>query len=81
MLITAGNLTKYNTMTASWGGFGILWNKPVCYVFVRPSRYTFEFMESNAGFTLSFFPKEYRKALNILGSKSGRDLDKVKLSG
>ncbi|MHC1707573.1 MAG: flavin reductase [Bacteroidales bacterium] len=81
MLVTAGRINDYNTMTASWGGFGILWNKPVSFVFIRPTRHTYKFTESYPGYTLTFFENQFRKALNILGSKSGRDGDKVSLSG
>lgn len=81
MLITAGNINDFNTMTASWGGFGILWNKPVCFIFIRPTRYTYLFTERFSGFTLSFFPEKYRHALKICGTLSGRDSDKVKQSG
>ena len=81
MLITAGNKDSFNTMTASWGGFGVLWNKNVCNIFVRPQRYTYEFLENNDNFTLSFFSKEYKKALNICGTKSGRDIDKISEAG
>lgn len=81
MLITAGNLQKFNTMTASWGGMGILWNKKVCFCVVRPSRYTYNFMEEAKNFTLSFYEEKYRKALSFCGSKSGRDVDKVAATG
>jgi flavin reductase (DIM6/NTAB) family NADH-FMN oxidoreductase RutF len=81
MLVTAGNKQKFNTMTANWGGMGYLWNKPVVFVFVRPERYTYEFMESSAGFTLSFFDETFREALDLCGSKSGRDCDKVAEAG
>ncbi len=81
MLITAGNSDKYNTMTASWGGVGFLWNKPVVYIFIRPERYTFEFVESNDHFSLTFFDKEYKKILSTLGSKSGRDINKMGING
>lgn len=77
MLITAGDLTSYNTMTASWGGFGVLWHKNVSFVFIRPTRYTYEFVEKADIFTLSFFYESHREALKICGSKSGRDVDKV----
>ena len=76
MLVTAGNRNKFNTMTANWGGMGYLWNKNVVFVFVRPERYTYEFMESHEGFTLTFFDDRYRDALNLCGTKSGRDCDK-----
>ena len=81
MLITAGNKNAFNTMTASWGSMGVLWHKQVCFIFVRPQRYTYEFIEKNEFFTLSFFTEKYRKALNLCGSKSGRDIDKVAETG
>lgn len=81
MLITAGTEQSYNTMTASWGGMGVLWNKNVVFCFIRPQRYTYEFAENNERFTLSFFSECFRDALNICGSKSGRDLDKPKATG
>jgi len=71
-LLSAGNLSTFNTMTASWGGMGILWNKPVVFCFVRPQRYTYKFMESNDLFTMSFFDESYRKALSLCGKVSGR---------
>ena len=77
-LITSGDENAYNTMTASWGGLGQLWNKDVCFIFVRPQRYTYEFIEKNEFFTLSFYPEEYKKALTFCGTKSGRDYDKAK---
>jgi len=81
MLITAGTLESFNTMTASWGGFGILWNKPTATCVIRPQRHTFGFMEKSDYFTLTFFTEEYRNALQICGKKSGRDTDKIKESG
>lgn len=81
MLVTAGSKESYNTMTASWGGFGVLWNKKICFCVVRPVRYTYNFMEKSDTFTLSFFGEEYRKVLNFCGSKSGRDIDKAAATG
>lgn len=81
MLISAGNEASYNTMTAAWGGFGILWRKPVATVFIRPQRYTYQFVEKHDVFTLSFLGHDYRKELNFCGSKSGRDYDKAKETG
>lgn len=81
MLISSGDRDNFNTMTASWGGVGFLWNKPVAFIFVRSERYTFEFIESNDLLTLSFFSSEYKSALTVLGTKSGRDGDKVAESG
>ncbi len=81
MLITAGNEDSFNTMTASWGGLGVLWNKDVAFTFIRPSRYTYEFTEKEELFSLCFFPEEYKDALTLCGRKSGRDCDKVSESG
>lgn len=80
-LVSAGTAEKYNTMTVSWGTLGIMWNRPISIIFLRPQRYTKEFVDNLDLYTLSFYPKEYKKALGILGSKSGRDGDKIKESG
>ena len=81
MLITAGNKQSYNTMTASWGGVGVLWNKNVSFIFIRPQRYTFEFLENNEYYSLSFFDEKYKPALSKCGQVSGRDIDKIKETG
>lgn len=81
MLITAGNAENFNTMTASWGGLGYLWNKPVAFIFIRPQRFTYQFAENNAFFTLSFFDHQYKPVLDFCGSNSGRDVDKIAQTG
>jgi flavin reductase (DIM6/NTAB) family NADH-FMN oxidoreductase RutF len=81
MLITAGNLKSFNTMTASWGTFGELWHKKVCFCFVRPVRHTYQFMEKSDTFTLSFFEEKFRQALKYCGHHSGRDVDKTAQTG
>ena len=80
-LVTAGVKGDYNTMTISWGGLGTLWGRPTATVYVKQNRYTHDFMEKNQLFTVSFFPPEYKKALLCLGSRSGRDGDKVAAAG
>ena len=80
-LVTAGNPEGLNTMTVSWGGVGIMWNKPVTFTFIRPTRYTFEFLERNDLFTICFFDESYREALSFCGSKSGRNVNKVEETG
>lgn len=77
-LITAGDINKFNTMTASWGQTGVIWGVPTFTILVRPSRYTYEFVEKNDTFTVSFFDSSYKQALNFCGSHSGRDYDKPK---
>lgn len=79
-LVTAGNPEHYNTMTISWGGLGTLWSKPVATVYVKPCRYTYEFMEQNELFTVSFYSEDWKKDLAILGTNSGRNCDKVSLT-
>ena len=81
MLVTAGAPESYNTMTAAWGGFGVLWNKNICWCVIRPIRYTYQFIERAGCFTLSFFEEKYRSALDICGNKSGRDIDKAAAAG
>jgi flavin reductase (DIM6/NTAB) family NADH-FMN oxidoreductase RutF len=81
MLVTAGNAEKFNTMTASWGSTGILWNKPIAICFIRPQRFTFGFAEQHEYFTLSFFPGENKEMLNFCGTHSGRSVDKIKKTG
>lgn len=79
-LLTVGTKEKFNTMTISWGGLGTIWNKPVVTVYVKPIRYTYEFMESNEYFTISFYHENFKEDLGILGSKSGRNFDKIALT-
>ena len=81
MLVTAGDQIKYNTMTASWGGLGVLWNKPMATIYVRPQRYTFQFLEESDRFTLSFFSPQWRKQLAHCGAVSGREEDKFAACG
>ena len=81
MLITAEKDGKVNTMTASWGGMGVIWNKNVAFVFIRPSRYTKEFVDNTEKFSLTFFGEEYKDKLTYLGRVSGRDEDKIGKTG
>lgn len=81
MLVTAGDASSHNTMTASWGGLGVLWGKDVAFAFIRPQRYTKQFVDASDRFTLSFFDESYRDALKLLGTKSGRDGDKIAEAG
>lgn len=72
---------KFNAMTASWGGVGVLWNKNVVTVYIRPQRYTREFVDASDVFTVAFFDESFKKALSLYGSKSGREIDKEKATG
>ena len=81
LLLTAGNNEDFNAMTVGWGSIGGMWNKPYIQVVVRPCRYTYEFMEKYSTFTVCSFPEKYRDSLKLLGSKSGRDSDKISESG
>ncbi len=81
MLVTAGDSNKANTMTASWGGAGVLWNKNVVTCYIRPQRFTRELIDANEYFSVSFLPEEFRKQLVYCGRVSGRDEDKITGSG
>jgi flavin reductase (DIM6/NTAB) family NADH-FMN oxidoreductase RutF len=80
LLLTSGDFSKghYNCMTVAWGSFGVMWNRHFVQVVVRPTRYTYEFMEKYATFTLSAFSEKYKEDLSYLGSRSGRNEDKLK---
>lgn len=81
LLVTAKKEDKVNTMTASWGGLGVMWGKNVAFIVLRPQRYTKEFVDAGETFSLSVLGEEYRKTLNYLGTVSGRNEDKVGKSG
>ncbi len=76
-LISAGSPASYNMMTANWAGLGFLWRRNVCFLFIRPSRYTYEFTEREDSLTLNFFDESFRDVLTLCGKKSGRDIDKM----
>lgn len=84
MLVAAGTPEYFNMMTASWGGIGWLWNKPVAFVFIRPERYTYQFTEREDRMTLSFLGtdnEDMRRIMNFCGTASGRDHDKQAETG
>ena len=72
---------QYNAMTASWGGMGVMWNKNVFWCFIRPQRYTKEFVDNSDKITLSFFDSKYKDALVLCGRKSGRECNKIAEAG
>lgn len=82
-LLTSGNFSagKFNAMTVSWGSLGYIWQKPFAMVVVRPTRFTYNFMEEFNTFTLCAFPLDSQPALRLLGSRSGRNGDKIADSG
>ena len=81
LLITAGTAEKCNTMTASWGGLGVLWGVNCATCYARPQRYTKEFLDREEYFTLAVLSEEKREVLRLCGSKSGRDVDKIAQCG
>lgn len=81
MLVTARKGDEVNTLTAAWGGLGIMWAKPVAFIVLRPQRFTREFVDAAENFSLSFFGSGYRQELNYLGTVSGRDEPKIERSG
>jgi len=76
-VLTAGTEKQFNSMAVGWGSFGGMWGKPFAQIVVRPGRYTYEFLESSDSFTLCSFPAKYKSDVNLLGTKSGRDCDKI----
>ena len=80
-LITAGTPERFNSLTVRYGAIGMIWKKDVYIAFIKPERYTWSFVRDNAYFTVSFFPKEYSRIHEVFGFRSGRDTDKVKLTG
>jgi len=82
MLLTAGTMENYNTMTASGGGFGMLFKKrKICFCAIKPQHYTYHFMEKAEYFTMCFFEEKYRSVLEFCGTTSGRDVDKAAATG
>lgn len=81
LIINSYSEEKVNSMTASWAGMGILWNKNVAYLFVRPQRYTQELLKNNEYFSISVFDEKYRDELNYLGRASGRNENKLEKVG
>ena len=80
-LVTAGTEKDLNTMTVSWGAFGELWSKDIATIYIRESRHTLKYLEKEEYFTITFYGKEYKKELLLCGTKSGKDIDKVKETG
>lgn len=82
-VLTCGDFIRgeFNAMTVGWGGFGIMWNKPMAMIVVRPTRFTYQFLNSFDTFSLCAFDDQFKPALQVLGSKSGRDCDKINLAG
>ena len=79
-VLTAGDMAKFNSMTVAWGSIGGIWEMPFVQVVVRPTRHTFGFMNESDTFSLCSFPAKFRKDLALLGSRSGRDGDKIALT-
>ena len=80
-LVCAGGRAGFNAMAISWGGLGTLWSRPAATVYVKPIRYTWEFLQKNDYFTVIFLPDSLKRAVGVMGSHSGRDCDKVRLTG
>ena len=83
LLLAAGDYDAgtFNFMTVGWGGIGYFWRRPLAMIMVRPSRYTYEFVERYPDFTLNLFPEEYSEKVAWCGANSGRQVDKVKHTG
>ncbi len=80
-LVTAGDIEDFNTMTASWGGVGVMWGKNVVTTVIRSNRHTYNYIDNGEYFTISFLPEQYKDILSFCGSHSGRDCNKVEETG
>ena len=80
-ILTAGDKNNYNSMTIGWGSLGVIWRRPTFTVYVKPERYTYEFIEKSKFFTVSIIDQKYMKGFEVYGTKSGRDVNKEKESG
>ncbi len=78
-ILASGNLNHHNCMTVGWASLGYLWRRPIAFVYVRPQRYTYQFMEKYDYFSLNFFKQEFNDVLQLCGTQSGRDINKMKL--
>jgi len=76
-VVSAGNTESFNAMTIGWGTIGVMWHRPVVTIYIRPQRYTKKFIDKMDLFAVSFYSKEHKKALEVLGTRSGRDGDKI----
>ena len=73
---------KINSMVIGWGQIGRIWNRQAFVAYVRRSRYTRELLDKNPEFTVSVpVNGQNRKAFEICGRKSGRDMDKIGEAG
>ncbi len=81
LLLAAGSGSRANVMTVGWATFGVVWNRPVCMVMVRPTRYTFSLIEESGAFTLNVPAPDMGNVLDFCGNNSGRDVDKIKALG
>lgn len=80
-LVSAAKGAHVALTTSQWGLMGFLWNRPVVTMYIRPSRYTFEFLRSVDRFTVSFFPQEMAPALRYCATHRGWNEDKLAGSG
>ena len=80
-LVTAGTQESFNSLTVMYGAEGMIWSKPAYFAFIKPERYTWEFIRDNEYFTVCYFPKEMNGLHKVFGYKSGRATDKVKETG
>lgn len=82
VLVTTKAGDKLNSMTIGWGTYGTEWSSEMFAVYVRESRFTRELLDQNPEFTINIPLSEYDKEiLKVCGTKSGRDIDKIKELG
>ena len=80
-ILSAGDKNSHNSMVIGWGLIGVAWQKPLFIVYVKPDRYTYQFMEKTTYFTVNFIRKDLYKKFVPYGNRSGRDINKEEVSG
>lgn len=66
---------EYNILTLSWVGT-ICTNPPMCYISVRPERYSYDIIKRNMEFVINITTEELAYATDWCGVKSGNDFNK-----
>lgn len=81
VLVSCGsNPEEYNILTIAWTGT-VCSDPAMCYISVRPSRYSYDIIKRNMCFVINLTNKELARATDFCGVRSGRDCDKFALTG
>jgi len=73
---------RENVLTLGWGQIGPFYHDhPVFIIAVAPMRYSWRFLEEVREFVIAVPDDALRSAVDLCGTKSGRDLDKFQAAG